>query len=189
MPWISRDNLERMNFAELGQNVYISDKASIHNCEKIAIGNNVRIDDFCVISAGAGGIRLGNYIHIGVFSSLIGRGKITFSDFSSLSSRVSIYSSSDDPAGLSLSGPMVPENFTNVRHSDIFLGRHSWVATVSIILPGATLEDGVFIQAMSVVYKKCEAFGIYGGNPLMRLRDRKRDLLELEKQFMLEDVI
>lgn len=54
MAFIPRDQLEKLGFARLGENVYISDKASIYNAANISIGSHVRIDDFCVLSAGAG---------------------------------------------------------------------------------------------------------------------------------------
>lgn len=53
---------------------------------------------------------IGNYIHIAVYSSLIGSGRITLMDYSNISSRVSIYSSNDDYSGNYMSNPMVPEN-------------------------------------------------------------------------------
>ena len=37
---------------------------------------NSRIDDFCVLSAGEGGIEIGDYVHVAVFCMLIGAGKI-----------------------------------------------------------------------------------------------------------------
>jgi len=124
-------------------------------------------------------------VHIAVGSSLIGAGKITMSDFSGLSSRVSIYSSSDDYSGAFLTNPTVPSEYTGVTHADVCLGKHVIVGSGSVILPGVTLEDGVAVGALSLVHKNCEAFGIYAGNPVRRIRERKRDLLEIEKQFLL----
>ena len=95
MSFFSENDLLNIGFKHIGKNVLISDKCSIYNPKKISIGDNVRIDDFCVISAGEGGIELGNFVHIACYSSLIGKGKITMKDFSGLSSRVSVYSSSD----------------------------------------------------------------------------------------------
>ena len=66
MAFLTDAQLAAMGFASLGSNVLISDKASIYGANRIQIGNNVRIDDFCVLSAGDGGIYIGNYIHIAV---------------------------------------------------------------------------------------------------------------------------
>lgn len=75
MSFYSTDELRKLGFYSVGSNVRISRKASFYGIERISIGSNVRIDDFCVLSAGLGGITIGNYIHIAVYSSLIGAGK------------------------------------------------------------------------------------------------------------------
>jgi len=50
-------------------------------------------------------------------------------------------------------------------------------------LPGVTLAEGAAVGALSLVRADCQAFGVYGGTPAKLLRDRKRDLLELEREF------
>ncbi len=184
MAMLSREAVDQVGFASVGENVQISDRASFYGASRISIGSNVRIDDFCVLAAGVGGIELGKYVHIAVGSSLIGAGKITLSDFSGLSSRISIYSSSDDYSGATLTNPTVPNEYTGVTHADVFLGRHVIVGSGSVILPGVTLEEGVAVGALSLVTKNCAAFGIYAGNPARRISERKRDLLELERVFL-----
>lgn len=180
---MSREQIDAMGFARVGKNVRLSDKASYYNCVNIVIGDNVRIDDFCVLSAGIGGIEIGNYIHIAVHSLLIGSGKISLHDFSGISSRVSIYSSSDDYSGASMTNPMVPEEFTNVSHADVIIGRHVIIGAGSVLLPGVSLEEGVAIGALSLVTKNCKSFGIYSGVPAKRIKERKQNLLELEKKL------
>lgn len=186
MAMLSREAIEEMGFASVGDNVHISDRASFYGVERIVIGSNVRIDDFCVLSAGIGGIELGNYIHLAVYSSLIGAGSIRISDFCNISSRVSIYSSSDDFSGSSMTNPTIPDEYKNVLSSPVYFGRHVIVGAGSVILPGVRLEDGVAIGALSLVNKNCDAFGIYAGVPIRRIGERKRDLLELERSFLMQ---
>lgn len=183
MAFYSEHELTEIGFASYGNNVLISNKTSIYNPSKISIGSNVRIDDFCVLSAGEGGIEIGDYIHIAVFCSLIGAGKISLGDFSNLSSRVSIYSSNDDYSGVTMTNPTVPSQYTGVIHADVFLGKHVIVGSGSVLLPGIILEEGVAVGALSLVTNNCESFGIYAGNPAKLVKRRKRDLLELEKHF------
>ena len=83
-----------------------------------------------------------------------------------------------------MTNPMIPIKYTNVVHADVFLGRHVIVGSGSVILPGVTLEEGVAVGALSLVNRNCEAFGIYAGNPARRIKERKRDLLELENFFL-----
>lgn len=184
MAMLDASKIEALGFASVGENVQISDRAQFYGTSRIRIGNNVRIDDFCVLTAGIGGIHIGNYVHIAVGSSLIGAGQITLGDFSGLSSRVSIYSSSDDYSGTALTNPTVPDVYKNVHHASVSLGRHVIVGSGSVILPGIKLEEGVAIGALSLVTMNCLAFGVYAGNPAKRIKERKRDLLELERRLI-----
>lgn len=181
---LSRNQIADMGFAHVGDNTHLSDKASYYNCANIIIGDNVRIDDFCVLSAGAGGILIGNHIHIAVYSALIGTGKITLCDFSNISSRVSIYSSNDDYSGASMTNPTIPKEFTSVLHADVVIGRHVIIGSGSVVLPGVELEQGVAIGALTLVNRDCKEFGIYSGVPARRIKERKRDLLSAEAAFL-----
>lgn len=180
MAFLTEAALAQVGFAAVGKNVLISEKASFYRPDNISIGDNVRIDDFCVLSAGEGGIFIGNYIHIAVYTSLIGGGKIELSDFCNLSSRVSIYSSNDDYSGEFMTNPMVPSQLTSVTYADVLLKKHVIVGSGSVILPGVVLEEGVAIAALSFVNKNCCSFGIYAGTPVRKVGERKRNLLALE---------
>jgi len=81
MAWLTDREITAMGFACVGTNVLLSNKASYYNCQNIRLGNHVRIDDFCVLSAGIGGIEIGNYVHVAVYTSIIGAGEITIDDF------------------------------------------------------------------------------------------------------------
>jgi acetyltransferase-like isoleucine patch superfamily enzyme len=183
MAFYSRGGLESLGFKTLGENVQISDKASLYGVEHISIGSNVRIDDFCVISASENGINIGNHVHIATFSSLIGRGNITLSDFSGLSGRVSIYSSNDDYSGNFLTNPTIPAQFLNVSSKDVFLAKHVIIGCGSVILPGVTIGTGASIGALSLITRDCKEFGVYTGNPARYMMNRSTDLLALEQQL------
>jgi galactoside O-acetyltransferase len=184
MAMLSRTALEAMGFLSVGDNVQVSALASLHGVERMALGSHVRIDDFCVMSAGAGGIILGSHVHIAPFCALVGAGRIRLDDFSGLAARVSVYASNDDYSGAHMTNPTVPPPFSSVTHADVSLGRHVIVGTGSVILPGVTLGEGVAIGALSLVNRDCEAFGIYAGTPARRVGDRSRQLLEAEQRFL-----
>lgn len=181
MAYLDENQLRRIGLEAYGDNVRISAKASIYGAERIRLASNVRIDDFCILSAGEGGIEIGSFVHIAAYTSVIGACRVTIADFANLSSRVAIYSSSDDYSGETMTNPMVSDEFKNVDSRPVRIGRHVIVGCGSVILPGATLHDGVAIGALSLVKGDCEEFTIHAGNPARKVGERSRRLLELER--------
>jgi acetyltransferase-like isoleucine patch superfamily enzyme len=183
----TQEQLEKMNFKKLGKNVLISDKSSIYNAKNISIGDHTRIDDFAILSAGEGGIEIGSYVHIACFATLIGKGKIVMKDFSGISSRVSIYSSSDNYNGEYMTNPCIPPPFSNTIHADVTLGKHVVVGSSSVILPGITLGDGCSVGSMSLVNKSFDDCSIIVGIPAKMIKSRLKNIFELEKKFKNEN--
>ncbi|MGR5557314.1 acyltransferase [Vibrio fortis] len=184
MSFYSEEEVNELGFKSIGKNVKISRKASIYNADNIEIGDNSRIDDFCILSAGEFGIVIGRNVHIACFCSLIGNEEIELKDFSGLSSRVSIYSSSDDYMGNAMTNPTVPIEYTNVTNKKVTIGKHSIVGAGSVVLPGVNIGEGCAIGALSLVKKNCDEWVVYGGAPLKKLVSRKRKCLELEVQYL-----
>jgi len=183
MAYLSESELKKIGFANLGENILISDKCSIYNPHLIAIGSHVRIDDFAVISPSMEPFSIGNYVHIATHCSLIGRAAIEMKDFSGLSGRVSIYSSSDDYSGKFLTNPTVPDQFTNVFSAPVRLGRHVIVGAGTVILPGVTIGDGSAVSALALVKRDLPNEVIAGGNPCRTIKPRKKDWRDWEKKL------
>lgn len=172
-----------LGLRHLGRDVCVSSKASVYNPERITIADHARIDDFCILSAGIGGISIGRYVHIGCYSSLIGQDPIVLEDFSGISGRVSIYSSSDDFSGQSLAHPTVSSQYRNVSHGHVILHKHAIVGAGAIILPNVEIGTGAAVGALSLVKQDCLAFGIYVGCPARLVGQRSRQLLKLEQEM------
>ena len=170
----TREQLEKIGFKSIGDDVLISDKTSIYNAKNISIGSNVRIDDFCILSAGEGGIEIGSNIHIACGVTMIGQGKITLADFSNVSGKCSVYSSSDDYSGEYLIGPCSPTNLTNVDHRPVYIGSFAIIGAGSVVLPGSVIPEGCGFGALSLVNGEYEPHKLYGGAPAKYIKDRKR---------------
>lgn len=69
--FLRRKEMEVFGVTCRGDDVSIHVSVVIINPAGVQIGNGVRIEPFCLLSAG-GGIRLGDHIHIGSHCSLIG---------------------------------------------------------------------------------------------------------------------
>lgn len=184
MAYLSQDELSIIGFKSLGINVKISTRAIIYNPEAIEIGDNTRIDDLCILS---GKIKIGSYVHIGPMCLIAGGGPgIFIGDFSGVSYGSKIFSQSDDYSGASLTSPLIPKKYKNEMHEPVYLGKHVIVGASCVIMPGVNIAMGCAIGAMSLVNKNTDPWGIYIGQPARRIKDRKQDMLMLEKSFLKE---
>ena len=182
MSYYTQEQLKELGFKYIGKNVKISDKAGIYNYDQIEIGDNTRIDDFCVIS---GKIKIGRNVHITPMCLVAGGIKgIVFEDFTTIAYGVQVFTQSDDYSGRTMTNSTIPKEYKNEFMEEIILKKYSIVGAGSIIMPGVKLAEGTSIGAMSLVLKSTNPWGIYVGNPAKRLKDRKKNLLELEKQYL-----
>lgn len=180
----SNDELQKIGFKHIGTNVLLSRNANIYGANNIEIGNNVRIDDFCILS---GNIILGNYIHIAAYSALFGgKSGIVMEDFSGLSSRCVIYGDSDDYSGEALTNPMIPDLYRQVWGGKVILKRHVILGTGVSVLPNVTVGEGTAIGSMSLINKSLDSWGIYAGIPCKKISDRKKIILDKENDFLLK---
>lgn len=181
--FLSPEELRTCGFASFGRHVLIDRSVRLHGAERISVGSHVRIDAFGVISAGAGGIAIGDYVHIGAHTFIAGAGRIELRDFSGLSGRVSIYSSNDDYHGNALTNPTVPDAYRNVSSAPVTLEPHVIVGAGSVILPGVTLRRGAAVGALTLVRKDVAEFTIVSGQNAAVIGTRQRDLLESERKL------
>lgn len=182
MGFLSQEQLNSMGFKSLGKNVRISDKAAIHNADRIEIGHNSRIDDFCVIS---GKVTIGRNVHIAVFCNIAGGTEgVTLEDFAGIAYGCHVFSQTDDYTGRTLTNPTVPARYKGETKKAVHIGRHSIVGTNSLIFPGVTLSEGCSVGALSMVTKSTEEWSVYVGVPAKRIKERNRSLLDLEKEYL-----
>lgn len=182
MAYLTENQLKKMGFKSLGVDVKISDRASIYNTNQIEIGDYSRIDDFCVIS---GNIKIGRNVHI-TPQCLVAGGEcgLVINDFCTLAYGVKVFTQSDDYSGRTMTNSTIPRRYKCEKIEPVFIGRHSIIGAGSIIMPGVTVGDGVSIGANSLVLDSTESWSIYVGNPAKKIKQRKKDLLELEKQYL-----
>ncbi|MEA2107186.1 MAG: acyltransferase [Bacteroidota bacterium] len=178
----SDDELINLGFKKIGVNCKISRYARFYSPKSIEIGDNVRIDDFCILS---GEVKLGSYVHIAAYSALFGAGGIEMNDFAGLSSRVTIYSITDDYLGDALTGPCIPDGYRKIERGKVHLRKHSLVGASSVIMPNTTLNEGSAIGALSLVKGIVSEWSIYAGVPAKYKKPRKREtMLAYEKELL-----
>ncbi len=153
---------------ELGQNVILKKP------ELLTIGDYCRIADFCRISSKA---EIGDYCEIAPYTSIAGgNGKYTFAmkGFSSLSSGVRIWLSSNDYVN-----ELVTHSVPTVREivGDVIMEKYTGIGANSVIMPNNHIPEGVTIGALSFVPENFEfkEWTVYAGTPIRPIKERNKE--------------
>ncbi|RAX51438.1 hypothetical protein CCY99_09165 [Helicobacter sp. 16-1353] len=165
------------------KNIQISKKTSLYNPHLMAFGDNIRIDDFCILS---GKIIIADFIHISAFVALYGgsnKGGIEINSFSTISPKATIFATNDDFSGEFLISPMVHKIFCNVKEAKVLLNTHTQICSNATILPGVVCGKGTVLGAMSLLKNSTEEFSIYAGIPAQKIKNRSKNILKLEQEF------
>lgn len=170
----SEEELSQIGFKSYGKNVLISRYARFYSPETIEIGDNVRIDDFCILS---GKIILGSNIHISTYVALYGAMGIELEDYCGISPRCTVYSAMDDFSGDYLIGPIHPQGTTHVTGGKVLIKKFSQIGTHSVVFPNLIIGEGVVVGACSLVTKSLDDWGIYFGQPSVFHKKRTKNLL------------
>lgn len=170
----TEQELAELGLKSCGKNVLISRKSSIYSPEKISVGDNVRVDDFCILS---GEITLGNNIHISAYSALYGAMGIEFKDNSGCSARTTIYSAMDDFSGDYLIGPVHPEIFTHVTGGKVTIEEYVQLGAHCLVFPNLMIHTGAVVGALSLVTKDIQEWTINVGIPAKILKERRKTML------------
>jgi len=182
--YLDENELRDLGLERVGSNVLVHERAILVDLDRISLGSNVRIDAFCVLSASAGSLAIGDHVHIASHADIYAGGGVEIGDFCGLSQGGKIYSTNDDYSGKSLTGPTIPKQYTNVHRAPVKLGRHVVVGSGSVVLPGVEIGEGSTVGALSLVSRNLDPWGVYGGVPARRLKDRRKDLLERERDLL-----
>ena len=171
-------------FKAVGDRVRVYQRAVIVGHEHMEIGSDVIVDDLVMIVAKDATI-IGNFVHIGAFSSIMGGGQLAMGDFSGLSAGVRLWTGNDDYSGGALTNPTVPEEFRNAVRSFINIGRHAILGTNAVVLPGVTIGEGAVVGANSLVTRDLEPWTINVGSPTRVVKMRRElPIRELERQLL-----
>ena len=153
----NEEELRKIGFKKVGNDVRISKKASIYTPEKISLGNHVRIDDFSILS---GDIEIGNYVHISAYVCLYGKFGIKIGNFCGCSPRTTIFSATDDFSGKYMISPLVPDEYTNLDRGRVILEDFSQLGANSIVMPNVIIHMGAVCGAFSFVKKDLDEWSI-----------------------------
>ena len=169
---------------KVGKNVFISKAINIVGIKNILIKDNVRIDSYCNIIANQGYLKIGSYVHISSNNFLACYKGIEFSNFSTTSPGVKIFSLTSDFKGNYLTNPIVSAKANKVYSGKVVIKEHSIIGANSIIMPGVVIKKGVAVGSNSLIKKKTQEWSIYAGTPAKRIGKRSKKMLQFEKNLL-----
>lgn len=174
--FLTKEEINTIGFKSIGENALISRYASFYSAEHIELGDNVRIDDFCILS---GKIVVGSFVHIAAYVALYGKEGIYIDDYSGISAKTIIYSAMDDFSGDYLIGPLLPKEKVNIKGGPVKMERFTQIGAACVVMPNLIIHEGAVAGAMSFINKSMEAWSIYAGIPAQKIKNRKKDCLSL----------
>ena len=160
----------------------ISRFARFYNPQNIYLGPHVRIDDFCILSAGEfARIDLCGHNHISAGACLYGGSGIHVGEHVQISAQSLLFSESDMAEGEHLIGPTYPAEFRAVNRARIVLNDFSMVYARCTLLPGACLARGAVLGAGSLLlgFGIVPQWQIWAGAPARYLKARKEGIVDL----------
>jgi len=155
----------------------VSPHTRIRHLEHFVIGDDSIVDDYCYFSTK---VYIGRSTHIASGCSVAGGSIRQFSigDFSSLSSGVKIWCTSDDFTDDLVT--IIPEGCKQVKthlvSGDVAFGNYTAVGSNSVVMPKNDIPEGTVIGALSFAPAefKFEPWSVYVGIPLRLVGARNR---------------
>jgi acetyltransferase-like isoleucine patch superfamily enzyme len=177
-----------------GKNVTFGANVALRHPAKIRIGDDVVIDDNCVLDAKGtanAGIRIGRRVFLGRNTIVACKdGDIVLEDGVNVSYHCAVFSASSVTIGADTllaaycyvvgGGHAFGRIDVPVIHQDrpsqgIAVGAGSWLGTGSVILDGVTLGRDVVVGAQAVVTQDLPDFAVAAGAPARVVRDRREE--------------
>ena len=134
------------------------------------MGKSYSVPIGCISSGWGGNLTIGKYVSFGGNVFLHGDSHINIGDYSMIAYGVIIHTSTHDynkhPMGQRIDAP-------------VYIGKHTWIGTGAIILPGVKIEDFAIVGAGSVVTRHVPEGAIVAGNPAKIIKYRNKNIYNI----------
>ena len=164
--FLTKKELKKINFKKIGANIKISKNVTIIGASNISIGSNVRIDDYTIISAKEGKLKIGSNVHIGGQSYFGCGGEVQIENNINISQGVKVYSKLDNY--------LEHNNKHSVLLKKVVIKDKVIIGSGTVIVGNATIDEGTTIGALSFVKKDLKSWSVYAGNPIKFIKARKK---------------
>ena len=187
-----RSKLYRCLLGDVGRNVTFGKDVVLRHSQKIHIGNNVVIDDYCVLDAKGmdnKGIFIGNGVFVGRNTLIFCKnGDIEIEDRANISANCMIFSASRVQIGADaliaaysylvggthhFDDPKVPVLQQKRSSTGISIGSGGWLGAHVTVFDGVHIGKNVIVSAGSVVHRNLPDYAVAGGAPVTIINRRK----------------
>jgi acetyltransferase-like isoleucine patch superfamily enzyme len=150
----------------------LSDLETSSKGSKLIIGDHCMIDSFVKMkfAGGLGDIVIGNNCYINSGTVIYNGHGIVLGNWVLIAANCTLAASNHE---FKLKDKTVYDQRFKPSKGGIIIEDDVWIGCNSIILDGAILRKGAIIGAGSLVNKEIESYGIYAGNPLKKIGERK----------------
>ncbi len=192
-----RRSYYKKKMMSLGKNFIVGTGVNIEGCKFIKIGDNVRIDNDCIISTDITKISEKNYyienskftdergkliiedeVRINARSSIYGYGGVKIGKLSVLSESTKIFSSTHIPNDINN-----PSEKIYIKHSDsykdtpslespIVICENSFIGVNCVFFPGSLIGKDSFVAPYSVIKNQFDENSYIEGNPAIKIKKR-----------------
>lgn len=182
MKWLDQEELKQ--FKSVGVDVLVDSTVAIINPQNISLGNHVRIDCFCMLSA-VHEIEFGDYIHLAPYVQMQATGaKIMMKDYTALASKTTILTASDDFVEGYMNNPTMPLETRKVKSGPVTLEKFVMTGVGCVILPGVTMHVGSAAGCLTLINKDVQPFNLIVGCPSKVIGQRNAETLyAMEKKI------
>ena len=128
----------KRSLKKCGEYVKIYPLAKIVKLEMIEIDDHSVVDDFTFIYGGKG-IKIGRYVHIASFVSIIGGGELILGDYTVLANGSRILTGTDTYYGGKRMSTALPEEQRNVIRGKVLPEKDLFVGTKAFVHPNVAI--------------------------------------------------
>ncbi len=193
-----RRNFYSKKLKSVGKNLVIGIGVIIENPEKMIFGNNVRIDNYCIISTTnnsskpqlnthishknskikMGELIIGNGVRIGSRSSIYAWGGVLIDDMCAIGEGTKIFSHTHIPNNLLNKKKISYVNHVNDYKnspsisSNIIILKNTFVGLDNLIMPGTYIGENSFVFPKSLTNSYFEKNSYISGSPAKKIKNR-----------------
>jgi galactoside O-acetyltransferase len=159
--------------AHVGKDTEVFYWALILKPEVIEIGDGSRIDDYCRLEGGMG-LKIGRYVHIASFASILGGGEAELGDCSGMAQGARVVTGSGHPCEEHFPLRMLEgDPYHRMRGRNV-LGPYSFIAANAVVMPNVTVGEGAVVAAGAVATKDVPPWTVVAGVPARVIGERKK---------------